>query len=131
MTARPFRAAAIALFAGLSACSAADPQEASERIRVFHAAFNDGRIGTIAAMTAPAFRAGATPFLGKVRVKLGRVVHARQVNWRVNYGTGGVTTVIQQATEFEHGKGQETFVFVEQGGTLLLNGYNLNSADLI
>lgn len=38
---------------------------------------------------------------------------------------------IQQQTEFEKGKGSETFIYIIVDGKAFLHGYHINSMDLI
>ncbi len=120
----------------LSACSTPDTTQAAQMVGRFHAAYNGGRIDLLAGMTSPAFRAAGGPgaferMMDKVRAKLGKVRIAKQVNWRVNVGTGGATTLLQDDTVFERGKARESFVFVEDHGHPALNAYNINSPDLL
>jgi hypothetical protein len=41
------------------------------------------------------------------------------------------SAVVTQNTEFEQGKGVETFTYVISGGSCTLQGYNINSQDMM
>lgn len=69
--------------------------------------------------------------MNAVHTKLGKVKASKQTGLNVN-STNGVTTVqAQMQTEFEKGKAQETFIFLQQDGRLLLQEYNIQSPELI
>jgi hypothetical protein len=72
-----------------------------------------------------------TKLFSAVHSKLGLVVDSKNQTWKA--GTFNLTTTVQmvQSTEFEHGKGDESFVFVIEGKKALLQSYHINSMDLI
>lgn len=72
-----------------------------------------------------------TKLLSAVRSKLGRVVDSKTQTW--NIGNFNLTTTVRmiQNTQFEHGKGDETFVFVIEEQKAILQSYYINSMDLI
>jgi hypothetical protein len=72
-----------------------------------------------------------TKFLGAVHRKLGRVVRSEQVGWNSNMTTSGSFAQVQMATTFEQGKGMETFVYRKVGEEMKLQGYNINSNDMM
>ncbi|WP_288935355.1 hypothetical protein [uncultured Sphingomonas sp.] len=120
----------------LAGCYPPDTKQATAEVARFHAAYNAGRFDMLVGMTTPMFRAVSGPekfgaMMGKVRRKLGREIGTETVNWSVNIGTGGATTVLQEMTTYEHGRARETFTFGELGGRPALNGYNINSPDLL
>lgn len=72
-----------------------------------------------------------TKLLFAVRSKLGQVVDSKTQTW--NVGNYNLTTTVRmvQVTEFEHGKADETFVFVIDDNRAILQTYHINSMDLI
>jgi ABC-type glycerol-3-phosphate transport system substrate-binding protein len=69
--------------------------------------------------------------LGAIDRKLGAVKKATGNGWNVNYNPSGTSVTLKFKTEFEKGKGDETFVYRLAGGKALLSGYHINSEDLI
>jgi len=72
-----------------------------------------------------------TKRLSAVRTKLGQVVESKTQTW--NVGNFNLTTTVRmiQNTQFEHGKADETFIFVIEESKAVLQTYNINSMDLI
>jgi hypothetical protein len=76
-------------------------------------------------------RDGYDKFIGAVHTKLGPVVKTTPMGWSVNYINYRTRVVLQQQTDFAHGSGLETFVFFVNGNDVRLDGYTINSTDLI
>ena len=72
-----------------------------------------------------------TKIFATVHRKLGKVVQTSQIGWRTNMTTNGTFAEVQMDTKFEKGKGQETFVFRQDGDRLKLAGYHINSSDMM
>lgn len=65
-----------------------------------------------------------------VNSKLGKVTSTTTQTWKV--GNFNLTSTVQllQSTQFEKGKGTETFLFEIEGTEAKLAGYHVNSMDL-
>jgi hypothetical protein len=70
-------------------------------------------------------------FLTIVNSKLGKVVSTSNQSWKAQTFNMTSTIVLLQSTEFENGKGEETFTFVLDGDNVKLLGYNINSMDMM
>jgi hypothetical protein len=131
------KAAILAVLALVAACSAPEKiKDTGPAIAAFHHQLD--------AETYPAIWSGAddllrqnadqaqfTQLLTAVHRKLGKVVKSERTGWNVNYGTSGTIVVVAMDTQFEHGRGAETFTFHAVGDQLELAGYNINSADMM
>lgn len=111
--------------------SAADPGVAK-----FHEQFNAKEFAAIYEQSGDMMKGAATEkqltdLLDAVYRKLGTYQSSKKVSFHVN--SGPLTSVVTLAyeTEFSDGKGTEQFVFSVSGETVKLEGYNINSADLI
>jgi hypothetical protein len=69
--------------------------------------------------------------LAAVERKLGPVKNANRNSWSVNFNASGTSVTLKYKTEFEHGSGEESFVFRISGDKALLAGYHINSNELI
>jgi hypothetical protein len=69
--------------------------------------------------------------LAAVDRKLGAVKDAEKNGWNVNFQTSGTFVTLGFKTQFEHGRGVETFVYRIADGRALLAGYHINSNALI
>lgn len=102
----------------------------------FHTKFNAGKYTDIYAAASPAFRAATTEanlvaLLGAVDRKLGKQKSATQTNFRINTHNLTTTAVITMDTRFEQGRGVETFTFLISKGACILQGYNIQSQDMM
>ncbi len=110
--------------------------EGEKGVTSFHALLNDGRFDEIYDGASDEFR-GATArkrfaeLLGAVQRKLGKVTGTENKGWRVNSRNLQTYVELAQATRFDRGEAQESFVFVVRGGKATLIGYNIQSQDLI
>lgn len=115
-------------------CSAGEAKKSAEAeaVPAFHAQYDRSDFETIYKNARNEFREATSrddfdKFISAVRRKLGKVKSSSRQTWNVNVGTGGTRIVLTYETEFEYGKGIETFTFLN--GKLL--GYNINSNTLI
>ncbi|MBK8094361.1 MAG: hypothetical protein IPK32_20960 [Verrucomicrobiaceae bacterium] len=102
----------------------------------FHKKFNEQKFKELYNSAHPDLRAAATEadflkLLEAIHRKLGKHMHSNGAGWRVNTFNMKTSVVITQNTEFEQGKGVETFTFVVSGGSCTLQGYNINSQDMM
>jgi hypothetical protein len=63
--------------------------------------------------------------------KLGAFKVAENKSWSINYGTGGTLVTIGIQAQYEKGSAFETFNFVIENGKAMLNGYNIQSRELL
>lgn len=75
--------------------------------------------------------ADLSKFLSSIDRKLGVFKTSERKSWSINYGTSGTVVTIGLQSQYEKGSAFETFNFVIEGGKALLNGYNIDSKDLI
>jgi len=111
--------------------SVAEPQ-----IAVFHQRLDAERFDEIYSTASDEFR-GAAPkekvleLFSAIEKKLGKVKSSSTKTWNVRTFNFVTTVVIVTETEFEHGKGTETFTFRVAGDKASLVGYNINSLDMM
>jgi hypothetical protein len=72
-----------------------------------------------------------TQFLAAVDRKLGLAKSEQERSWSVSYGTGGTSVAYGVETQYERGSALETFNFTIIGGKAILNGYRIESKELI
>jgi hypothetical protein len=124
-------------FVAMAGCNFSAQQTASTHaIDLFHGELDSANYHAIWNDTGSEMRAVTTePVFGKLLVtvhgKLGKVVKSEQVGINVNYNTGGTFTTTTMQTQFEHGTGQEVFVFKSTDHAPELVGYHINSNDLM
>jgi hypothetical protein len=70
-------------------------------------------------------------FLAAIDRKLGVFRTAVNKNWSINYGTGGTLVTLSDQSQYEKGSALETFSFVISNGKAMLNGYNIQSQELL
>ena len=127
---------AIAL-AGPAGCSnSEDMKKAEAAVEHFHQQLNDAAFDAMYAESDDAMKAQATQeklvkLLSAVHRKLGNFQSAKSTGWKVFTATGGTTVTLAYASSYEHGQADETFSFHIADGKALLNGYNINSLDMI
>ena len=102
----------------------------------FHKQFNDKKFKDIYTASHPTFKAAAKEadflkLMETIHKKLGKQVKSTEAGWKVNSYNFTTYAVLTQDTEFERGKGTETFTYVVDKGACTLNGYHINSQDLI
>jgi hypothetical protein len=124
------------LFLTISCSMMKDSKAAEPAVEKFHNQFNAKEFSAIYNQAGDQMKVSATEkqltdLLDAVYRKLGPYKSSKAVSWHVNAGplTSMVTLVYD--TEFSEGKGTEQFVISVSGDTTKLEGYHINSADLI
>jgi hypothetical protein len=118
-------------------CSSGQDIAAAEgQISRFRQLMATQEFGRIYAEAADELRKTATEqdmvaLLAAVDRKLGAVKDAEKNGWNVNFQTSGTFVTLGFKTQFEHGRGVETFVYRIADGRALLAGYHINSNALI
>ena len=126
-----------ACFALVGCGSMVTAKPAAERAIVdFHKLFNEQKFVDIYSAADSALKKAAsekqlTDLLSAVHRKLGTVTGSNNQTWNVSKFNFTTRIVMIQNTQFESGKGVETFTFQISGGKAILVGYNINSNDLI
>lgn len=110
--------------------------QAKSEVIEFRADFNSSNLENIYDTSHSDFKAAASKedalsFMRGVRNKLGKSISANQINWRVNSHNLQTNVVLQYQTEFEFGKGIETFTYRIENENAVLAGWHINSNDLI
>ena len=117
----------------LSACSGgADTKAAQAGVERIHHQIDAGQFHEVYSAASNDLKlatpeAELTALLSAVHSKLGKVQSARQQGWKANYGTSGGSVELIYETKFEHGTGEEDFIFKTGGAQPLLYGYHINS----
>ena len=128
---------AIIALVGLAGCSnSEDMKKAEAAVEHFHQQLNDAAFDTLYAEADDALKAQATQekltkLLSAVHRKLGNFQSAKSTGWKVFTSTDGTTVTLSYNSTYEHGEAGETFIYHVTGGKALLNGYNINSADMM
>ena len=119
-------------------CSAiTDGKPAAESAVVeFHSMLNDGKYTEIYAATDERLKEVSSEedmlkIFNAVHTKLGLVKNSTAQSWKAANYNLTTTIVIVQATEFEKGKGTETFTFVIADKKATLAGYYIESIDMM
>lgn len=127
--------AAVFLLAGCS--DMLKGREAGQQaVDEFHKLYNSEKYAEIFTGADPDFGRTTTlpdlkKFLEAVQRKLGPARSAKEVGWRVNAINGKTQVVLNEETEFEKGRAEESFTFIMHDGKALLYGYHINSPELI
>ena len=122
---------------GLSGCSSKeDMAKAEAGVEQFHKDLNDAAFDQIYEEASDGMKANSTQeklvkFLSAVHRKLGNFQSASSTGWKVFAATGGTTVTLSYSSIYEQGTAAETFVFLIAGGKAILQGYNINSDELI
>lgn len=109
---------------------------AESQVVAFHERLDAGRFDEIYSSADGAFRKAAPKekvleLFSAVEKKLGKVKSSSTKTWNVKTFNFVTRVVLVAETEFEHGKGTETFTFQVSGGKASLIGYNMNSLDMM
>ena len=121
----------------LSACySTAEIGETTHAIEMFHFDLDQAYYAQIWKSTASEMRTSTTEpdltkFLTAVHKKLGQVAQTQQMGVNVNYNTAGTYITVTMHTRFQHGTGDETFVFRSKDNDVRLVGYHVASNDMM
>ena len=121
----------------LGGCSFAEDTDRGERaVARFHLLFGASRYTEIYVDTTESFREAATEaefveFLGAVRRKLGNVRACERTGLEVNWDGDATTIWLSYHTAYELGDATEQFVWVLDGEKTRLDGYQIDSKELI
>lgn len=121
----------------LSACGLKEAYDNSgAAVATFHRGLDQEKYqaiwaGSSAAMKQSGTLAEFTKFLTVVHTKMGKVKSTKQIDLNVNSVNSTTTVQAVMETEFEKGKAQETFIFLQEGERLILQSYNINSPTLV
>jgi len=125
----------LALTIGCGSLTTAKPA-ADKAIAEFHILLNDGKFQQIYDSSDSALKEAATfekinELFEAVNRKLGKVVSTKNQNFNVRTFNLTTQATIVQDTKFERGDATETFTFKVDGDKAVLQGYYINSMDLI
>lgn len=121
----------------VTGCSAKESVSNSElAVDRFHQQFNASRFDEIYSSATDDFRNAAPKkdydeFMAAVRRKLGRAGASERQQWFINVTLSGKRVTFTYATQFEFGKGQEHFAFIDKGSGPKLLAYTVNSNALV
>jgi hypothetical protein len=115
----------------MKAKSLAEPQ-----IETFHRLLDAEKYSDIYSAADSSFKSATTEqkltnLLSSVHRKLGLVKSSSTINWNISSMNMTTRIVMIQNTVFERGSATESFAFVISNSTASLQGYNINSEDLI
>jgi len=102
----------------------------------FHKQFNEGKFKEIYAAGHADLKAAATEedfvkLLEAVHRKLGKQLKSTEGGWRINSFNLKTSVALSQTTEFEQGKGVESFSYIVSGDSCQLQGYHIDSKDML
>jgi hypothetical protein len=121
----------------IAACSAKQDMAVAEKgIDVFRQKLAEGKFVELYAEASDELKKASSEqdfvrLLETVNNKLGPTVKSTETNWNVNLTTGGTFVTIAKATKFQHGVGDETFVYRIIEKKAYLVAYHINSNDLL
>ena len=121
-----------ALLSLLGCSASADMDRAEAAVAHFHQQLDAGQYQAIyeasgEEMKKATSQAELVRFLDAVHGKLGKYLSGKRVNWKVNYGAGGETVILDFQAEFENGEASEDFLFHIVDDKPILIGYHVNS----
>ena len=110
--------------------------EGEKAVTGFHTLFDAENYDRIYDSAHPDFKASgpkaeAVDFIRSVRTKLGKIKASSRTSWRANSLNLKTNVVLTYATEYEHGKGVETFTYRIADGHASLVGWHINSRELV
>jgi Protein of unknown function (DUF3887) len=131
-----FICGSILLVLSVSCSMMKDSKIAEPAVENFHDQFNAKAFSDIYAQAGDQMKGAATEkqltdLLDAVHRKLGTYKSSKEQSFNVNAGPLSSTVTMVYDTEFSDGKATEQFVFSVKGETAKLEGYNINSPDLI
>lgn len=111
-------------------------QDANAKVTTFHQRLDAEDFAAIWNESGPDIKTTTTQqsftkLLAAVHGKLGKVRESKQTGWRSEVNTGGSFTELTMQTTFEHGSGEESFVYKSYGQGQQLAGYHINSTDMM
>jgi hypothetical protein len=121
----------------LTSCSMSkDTALAQAQISAFHSEFDAGSFQKIYSSSSPDLQkveseGDFVKLLEVINRKLGNVKTSTQLTWRVFSGPSGTFVTIVNKSQFEHGSGDEQFVYRIHNGVAKLAGYHINSLALV
>ena len=110
--------------------------QADKAVREFHALFDANDYEKIFDAAHADFKAAQPKsdiidFLRSVREKLGTIKTSNRTGWQANSLNMKTNVVLTFETEYENGKGIETFTYRIADGNATLYGWNVNSNALV
>lgn len=126
----------ILIFLSLSCSMMKDSKTAEPAVEKFHSQFNAKDFAGIYDEAGDQIKGAATEkqltdLLDAVYRKLGTYQKSTALSWHVNSGPMTSIVTLSYDTEFSDGKATEQFVISVSGEKVRLEGYNINSSDLI
>ena len=121
----------------LGGCSFGEDKDRGERaVARFHELFGASQYSELYVDTTENFREAATEaefleFLGAVRRKLGNVRESELTDIEVNWDGDGTSIWLSYDTAYELGNATEQFVWIMEGEKIMLDGYQIDSKELI
>jgi hypothetical protein len=111
--------------------SVAEPQ-----VAIFHQRLNEKQFDQIYTDASDDFHRAAPRdktigLFSAINRKLGKAKSSDLVNWNVRTDNFKTKVVLVEDTQFEQGRGTETFTFHVSGTNSELIGYNINSTDMM
>ena len=102
----------------------------------FHKKFNEQKYSEIYAAAHADFKGASKEedflkLLEAVQRKLGKQVKSTEARWGVNSVNMKTTATITRDTDFEQGKGVESFTYVVSGEACTVLSYSINSQDMM
>jgi hypothetical protein len=122
---------------GASACGVSSSRrQAAAAIDTFHNQLNAGDFDAIWDGADDQFRQTLSrqsydKFVTAVHRKLGRALRTSNQNWALRSLNLNTSIVLVQHTEFEYGKGTETFTFSVRNDRVRLVDYHIESMELV
>lgn len=120
----------------LSCSMVKDSKAAEPAVEKFHAQFNEKQFSEIYNDSGSMMKDSTTEkelveFLSAIHRKLGAYNSSTATNWHDNSGPLTSLVTLTYDTDFSDGKGSEQFLISVKGDMVKLEGYNINSTDLI
>lgn len=114
----------------------ADVRIAKQAVDHFHQHFNAGQFENIYDEASDQLhnvntKAQFVELFSAIQRKLGSVVRTGEPRYVVNANTNGTSVTLTYQTEFTNGSAEEKFVWSLKGGEAILNGYTINSRELV
>jgi hypothetical protein len=109
---------------------------AESEVPKFHDSLDAGKFEDLYGQSSDDFKKAASKedfvkLITAVHNKLGNVFGSKSTYFNVNFHTGGTFVTLAYETSFVSGKGAEKFVYRIKNNKPFLNGYWINSNDLI
>jgi len=109
---------------------------AETEVPKFHESLNAGKFEDLYNQSSDDLKKAASKedfvkLVTAVHKKLGNVVESKSTFYNINYHTSGTFVTIGYDTLFASGKGTEKFAYRIKDDRAILNGYWINSNDLI